>query len=101
MQTIDHPEFSVEWLARVFDLGRPRVAVHAGCGQKNPLGVLRLETTKGCFAVKRFEQEPSHVALAIESAAYATRFPMPQPLRDRKSTRLNSSHLGISYAVFC
>src|SRR5262245_62562554 len=24
----------------------------------------------------------------------------PQP-RDRKSTRLNSSHLGISYAVFC
>src|ERR1039458_6561742 len=23
------------------------------------------------------------------------------PIRDRKSTRLNSSHLGISYAVFC
>src|SRR5437899_3762118 len=26
--------------------------------------------------------------------------PLPQD-RDRKSTRLNSSHLGISYAVFC
>src|SRR5438045_6590490 len=26
----------------------------------------------------------------------------PEPARrDRKSTRLNSSHLGISYAVFC
>src|SRR5256885_11953387 len=24
-----------------------------------------------------------------------------EPLRDRKSTRLNSSHLVISYAVFC
>src|SRR5262245_62623271 len=24
-----------------------------------------------------------------------------QRVRDRKSTRLNSSHLGISYAVFC
>src|SRR5258705_10268377 len=24
-----------------------------------------------------------------------------QYIRDRKSTRLNSSHLGISYAVFC
>src|SRR5437899_7242735 len=24
-----------------------------------------------------------------------------RPLLDRKSTRLNSSHLGISYAVFC
>src|SRR5262245_41903514 len=26
---------------------------------------------------------------------------MAQVFRDRKSTRLNSSHLGISYAVFC
>src|SRR5437899_4080221 len=25
----------------------------------------------------------------------------PSSMRDRKSTRLNSSHLGISYAVFC
>src|SRR5258705_7678422 len=25
----------------------------------------------------------------------------PEVCRDRKSTRLNSSHLGISYAVFC
>src|SRR5947199_2136368 len=25
----------------------------------------------------------------------------PRPITDRKSTRLNSSHLGISYAVFC
>src|SRR5258705_5086028 len=24
-----------------------------------------------------------------------------KPYKDRKSTRLNSSHLGISYAVFC
>src|ERR1039458_9168148 len=29
-------------------------------------------------------------------------YPTAQPApRDRKSTRLNSSHLGISYAVFC
>src|ERR1035441_1854188 len=27
--------------------------------------------------------------------------PTEPPTRDRKSTRLNSSHLGISYAVFC
>src|ERR1039458_1326145 len=26
---------------------------------------------------------------------------LPRILSDRKSTRLNSSHLGISYAVFC
>src|SRR5437899_7127500 len=28
-------------------------------------------------------------------------FNLTARLRDRKSTRLNSSHLGISYAVFC
>src|SRR5205807_4032313 len=27
--------------------------------------------------------------------------PLPWTLQDRKSTRLNSSHLVISYAVFC
>src|SRR3712207_6876738 len=26
---------------------------------------------------------------------------LPSPYRDRKSTRLNSSHANISYAVFC
>src|SRR5262245_63117189 len=29
------------------------------------------------------------------------RLPAEPGRRDRKSTRLNSSHLGISYAVFC
>src|SRR5262245_64612253 len=29
------------------------------------------------------------------------RFQTLRPDQDRKSTRLNSSHLGISYAVFC
>src|SRR5947199_1435668 len=28
-------------------------------------------------------------------------FGIPELFLDRKSTRLNSSHLGISYAVFC
>src|SRR5699024_11402199 len=35
-------------------------------------------------------QEPEPPALA-----------QPAPERDRKSTRLNSSHVSISYAVFC
>src|SRR5471030_1412208 len=35
------------------------------------------------------------------SAAYAQARSCLEALRDRKSTRLNSSHLGISYAVFC
>src|SRR5437899_5447371 len=41
----------------------------------------------GVFVAKR----PSDVRVAVTGAGDA----------DRKSTRLNSSHLGISYAVFC
>src|SRR5690349_23936753 len=29
------------------------------------------------------------------------RLPLPRQRKDRKSTRLNSSHVEISYAVFC
>src|SRR5262245_62613291 len=53
-------------------------------------------------------QECLHV---VGPASQVARQPMqrlPQPVgievvldQDRKSTRLNSSHLGISYAVFC
>src|SRR5690625_6480407 len=43
----------------------------------------------------------------IESPLYgialpsARNSPGPPPCQDRKSTRLNSSHVAISYAVFC
>src|SRR2546426_4847284 len=42
---------------------------------------------------------------ALRRQLHGRRAPAPRrrvvPLRDRKSTRLNSSHLVISYAVFC
>src|SRR5256885_13025098 len=44
-----------------------------------------------------------HFRRGHEAATRRTRGPQPYPPRqqDRKSTRLNSSHLVISYAVFC
>src|SRR2546427_8741407 len=42
-------------------------------------------------------EEPYTVAIALAEAARAT----GQDALDRKSTRLNSSHSQISYAVFC
>src|SRR5256885_13281362 len=39
--------------------------------------------------------------VAVHAAAQARRQRMPGQVVDRKSTRLNSSHLVISYAVFC
>src|SRR6266850_3937445 len=46
-----------------------------------------------------------HDALPISGTGGSRTWPSssarPPPPRDRKSTRLNSSHLVISYAVFC
>src|SRR5262245_64716673 len=39
--------------------------------------------------------------LSLGKGAMTVAGPFEQHARDRKSTRLNSSHLGISYAVFC
>src|SRR5436853_4564876 len=41
-----------------------------------------------------WDEDPEHLRTGLEQAAR-------DRVRDRKSTRLNSSHLGISYAVFC
>src|SRR5699024_12648085 len=46
-----------------------------------------------------------NTAVAMKTAAASYAKPLPRcarkRLRDRKSTRLNSSHVSISYAVFC
>src|SRR2546430_7587508 len=43
--------------------------------------------------------QAEHVARVVEPLGAAT--VLQQPQKDRKSTRLNSSHSQISYAVFC
>src|SRR2546422_3478812 len=45
--------------------------------------------------------QPGEVGLEHRQEAVAHRGVQPQRARDRKSTRLNSSHGYISYAVFC
>src|SRR5256885_5126911 len=42
-----------------------------------------------------------HVEDLMRTGTAVPRIAPDAPLRDRKSTRLNSSHLVISYAVFC
>src|SRR2546426_4961648 len=54
---------------------------------------------------RSFAQRRCHTGVRPSSTALPSRpGRKPQPsstIRDRKSTRLNSSHLVISYAVFC
>src|SRR5436305_10115038 len=51
----------------------------------------------GAFAIRKLELE---VSTDSDGRASITNLP-EVPKRDRKSTRLNSSHVRISYAVFC
>src|SRR5205814_6882589 len=56
----------------------------------------RWRISKTRFRVRHTEKRVCHCV--AEAARGTGRLP---PKRDRKSTRLNSSHLGNSYAVFC
>src|SRR5688572_31149920 len=51
----------------------------------------------GAFATARYTAEHGHPTTDNATALYFN----PGALTDRKSTRLNSSHSQISYAVFC
>src|SRR3989442_3634765 len=47
------------------------------------------------------EQAESLARQPIPGLRFSGTRPLPSDPRDRKSTRLNSSHVRISYAVFC
>lgn len=77
----DDRVFSEETCARTFGLGKPqRDFIFAGRGQTNPLGVLRLDTDRGTFAIKQFTVPPRPAALAVEWAALRAGIPMPRPI---------------------
>src|SRR5947199_6726679 len=59
--------------------------------------VLKHYAEQGKFVLHEFVIMPDHLHLLLTPAKDIS---LERAL-DRKSTRLNSSHLGISYAVFC
>src|SRR5437667_1636948 len=71
-----------------------------GGGEQSILVERRREIFQQCARDQNRRGGPAHRTLAVESAATGhERQIISQP--DRKSTRLNSSHITISYAVFC
>src|SRR2546427_1630264 len=64
------------------------------CSRLNEMARLASVAEKSFTGIETIPNET--VSVAIDRAAMAF-----SPRRDRKSTRLNSSHSQISYAVFC
>src|SRR3712207_7021554 len=58
--------------------------------------VARLDRPPGAGRHDPFGVRAGHVGVGIDHLRLE-----PEPELDRKSTRLNSSHANISYAVFC
>src|SRR5699024_11435611 len=56
--------------------------------------------SKACFGYA-FPQPSGRSSRTVRSVGRAVRRVISPECRDRKSTRLNSSHVSISYAVFC
>ncbi len=80
--------FSPGWLTSVFGLGQSILSTDAFYGQTNPLGVLRVHTKCGVFAIKQHDQPPRSLALAIEEAAFRAHFPMPNPIYTLEGSRV-------------
>src|SRR5699024_12126964 len=71
-----------------------------------PSTTLLLERSRRRTAPVLGPQLPPRTAVSLRTLSALPAHPPPRPLRppptlDRKSTRLNSSHVSISYAVFC
>src|SRR5690554_7400349 len=60
-----------------------------------------LEHTFSYFCVLFSQEKGENIRLAISVSTKEDYDNVIEKLRDRKSTRLNSSHVRISYAVFC
>ncbi len=78
------PPLDADLLASHFALGSAHAPLaFAARGQNNLLGLWRLSTPTGIFAVKCYQTEPDDNAIAIERAAHAAGLALPQPMPDR------------------
>src|SRR5262245_62989889 len=59
------------------------------------------EELQRIFLTSSGGQSTSYLSISSANSSHLRLAPASTEARDRKSTRLNSSHLGISYAVFC
>src|SRR5699024_12202520 len=71
-----------------------------------PISFVEPEDPPGAVVISLHEEAPLRLAFqeedgALTAVSYSYHYEPAGEQLDRKSTRLNSSHVSISYAVFC
>src|SRR5262245_64044045 len=79
-------------------MGEVYLARDAKLGRDVAIKILPENFAKDPERLVRFERE-AHLLASLNHPNIGSIYDLAES--DRKSTRLNSSHLGISYAVFC
>src|SRR3712207_8302621 len=82
----------------------PYTTLFRSAHQVAPQHRLQLDPVQRRRVVERVGSDLPEVNIAVHHRAQDRVLELlgaPQPREDRKSTRLNSSHANISYAVFC
>src|SRR3712207_8765099 len=84
-------------------LFRSLLGARAGAGCHGPGGaaVLALAAAGRCVGARPVVAQARHRPGAVRRRRRPARDERRRAAEDRKSTRLNSSHANISYAVFC
>src|SRR3712207_8823556 len=68
---------------------------------RSSAGAVRVDALPGSRKAPGTAEEPQFEGGAVKDTRKPGVKPKPSGRQDRKSTRLNSSHANISYAVFC
>src|SRR5688500_19676640 len=89
--------FPYTTLFRSLVLGDTNSCLSAIAAKRRRIPVFHMEAGNRCFD----ERVPEEINRRIIDHIADVNLPYSDIARDRKSTRLNSSHLVISYAVFC
>src|SRR5690606_40943511 len=83
----------------IFPLGANRGAARAGFGPGRRNVGRNLERSR--LPAERFARGGHFLGAERRAVGRRRALPVRRAIADRKSTRLNSSHVKISYAVFC
>src|SRR5699024_12862746 len=88
----------------VFALDRPRRAMRRNGAKSDPLDAVRAAReamARPHHATPRTGRQRQALSVLLATRRSAVEAVTTAQRQDRKSTRLNSSHVSISYAVFC